>query len=142
MASSGKNASFSEINITPLTDVFLVLLVVVMIAAPVTNQQRDIAPPMMTQSVMIDDSWPVVEVNSKGEIFSNGVQVMESGLDQHLASLLPKDGAKNLVVRGDRKAQSGKVMAIMESAQRAQFESVFISGELERNPGGAPAGGE
>ena len=141
MAASGKNAIFSEINITPLTDVFLVLLVVVMIAAPVTNQQRDITMPTMTQSVVIDEKWPVIEVNNTGAIFSDGQSIVESGLVAHLTGLVPKEGRKSRVIRGDRAAQSGKVMDMMQAASEAGFEEVFISGELERKNLNSTTGG-
>ena len=139
VASSGKNATFSDINITPLTDVFLVLLVVIMIAAPVTNQQREIVAPKMTQSLMIDDRWPVLEIKSSGEFFHDGKSILENGLEAHLLSLLPPAPPKNLVIRGDKTAQSGKVMRVMEAAQNAGYENVFISGELDRESAATPS---
>lgn len=138
MAASGKNATFSEINITPLTDVFLVLLVVIMIAAPVTNQQREIVAPKMTQSVMVDEKWPVLEIKSNGEFFHDGKSIMENGLDAYLVTLLPPAPPKNLVIRGDKATQSGKVMEVMAAAGNAGFESVFISGELDRESAATP----
>ncbi len=138
MAASGKNATFSEINITPLTDVFLVLLVVIIIAAPVTNQQREIKAPTMSQSMMIDEKWPLIEIKSSGEFFSNGQPILENGMEAFLTTLLPVGEPKNLVIRGDKDAQSGKVMFVMEAAQNVGYQNVFISGELTRDPAGAP----
>lgn len=132
MAASGKNAIFAEINITPLTDVFLVLLVVIMIAAPVTNQQREIVAPKMTQSLMIDEKWPVLEIKSSGEYFHDGKAILENGLDAYLVTLLPLAPPKNLVIRGDKATRSGDVMKAMAAAGNAGFENVFISGELDR----------
>lgn len=141
MARSGKNATFSDINITPLTDVFLVLLVVIIIAAPVTNQQREIKAPVMSQSMMIDEKWPLIEIKSTGEFFSDGKPILENGLELFLTTLLPVTEPKNLVIRGDKATQSGKVMAVMEAAQNVGFQNVFISGELARDPAAAPAAG-
>lgn len=138
MAGSGKNATFSDINITPLTDVFLVLLVVIIIAAPVTNQQREIKAPTMSQSMMIDEKWPLIEIKRSGEFFSDGKSILESGLQPFLATLVPTTEPKNLVIRGDKDAESGKVMVVMEAAQNVGFQNVFISGELTRDPAGAP----
>ncbi len=140
MAASGKNATFSDINITPLTDVFLVLLVVIIIAAPVTNQQREIKAPTMTQSVMMDEKWPLIEIKSSGEFFSDGQSILENGLEAYLTTRLPATEPKNLVIRGDKAAQSGKVMLIMEAAQNVGFQNVYISGELKREPAGLPGG--
>jgi biopolymer transport protein ExbD/biopolymer transport protein TolR len=137
MASSGKNATFSDINITPLTDVFLVLLVVIIIAAPVTNQQREIKAPVMSQSMMIDEKWPLIEIKSTGEFFSDGKAILENGLEPYLTTLLPATEPKNLVIRGDKATQSGKVMLVMEAAQNVGYQNVFISGELARDPAGA-----
>lgn len=135
MARSGKNATFSDINITPLTDVFLVLLVVIIIAAPVTNQQREIKAPTMNSqpSTPIMESWPVIEIKSSGEIFSDGKPIQENELTTYLITVLPVEGSKSLVIRGDKAAQSGKVMEVMKAAGEAGFADVFISGELERN---------
>ena len=139
MARSGKNATFSDINITPLTDVFLVLLVVIIIAAPVTNQQREIKAPTMSQSMMIDEKWPLIEIKSSGEFFSDGKPILESGLEPFLTTLLPATEPKNLVIRGDKATQSGKVMLVMEAAKNVGFKNVFISGELAHDPAAAPA---
>lgn len=139
MARSGKNATFSDINITPLTDVFLVLLVVIIIAAPVTNQQREIKAPVMSQSMMIDEKWPLIEIKSTGEFFSDGKPILENGLELFLTTLLPVTEPKNLVIRGDKATQSGKVMAVMEAAKNVGFQNVFISGELANDTAGAPA---
>ena len=139
MARSGKNATFSDINITPLTDVFLVLLVVIIIAAPVTNQQREIKAPTMSQSMMIDEKWPLIEIKSTGEFFSDGKPILENGLEPFLTTLLPATEPKNLVIRGDKATPSGKVMLVMEAAQNVGYKNVFISGELAHDPAGAPA---
>lgn len=138
MAASGKNATFSDINITPLTDVFLVLLVVIIIAAPVTNQQREIKAPTMTQSVMMDEKWPLIEIKSNGEFFSDGQSILENGLETYLTTRLPATEPKNLVIRGDKAAQSGRVMLVMEAAQNVGFQNVYLSGELARQPGAVP----
>ena len=59
-------------------------------------------------------------------------------MEAHLTTLLPVGEPKNLVIRGDKDSQSGKVMFVMEAAQNVGYQNVFISGELTRDPAGAP----
>lgn len=77
----GKEALFTEINITPLTDIFLVLLIIMMVVAP-TFQSNDssINVPEINSGVSIEQKNATVSVTKDGNMFLNGTPVTEQSL--------------------------------------------------------------
>ena len=135
MAAGRRSKTFSEINITPLTDVFLVLLVVIIIAAPaLSNIQKGIATPEVHKAVTLKKTWLVAEVDKSGMVFIDGVPVPEPQMRDVFAAKLPSLEEKVLVVRGDEVAKSGVVLSVMRAAKEAGFEQGFIAGQITRLP--------
>ncbi len=124
-----KDAIVCEINITPLTDVFLVLLVIVMIVAPVlSHSQQEIKPPSITQGEGIDKEWPTVEIAKDGTPFFDGRMTSLAELPSLLSAQLIGLEERKLVVRGDVSARSQAVLEVMRIAREAGFEQAFIAG--------------
>lgn len=124
-----KDAIVCEINITPLTDVFLVLLVIVMIVAPVlSHSQQEIRPPSITQGEGIDKKWPTVEVAKDGTPFFDGRMTSLAELPSLLSAQLIGLDERKLVIRGDVSARSQAVLEVMRIAREAGFEQAFIAG--------------
>lgn len=84
----GKDALFTEINITPLTDIFLVLLIIMMVVAP-TFQSMDnsISVPEINSGVAIEQKNATVSVTKEGLMFINGRQIETSALTSELMAL-------------------------------------------------------
>ncbi|MBX2859954.1 MAG: biopolymer transporter ExbD [Vampirovibrio sp.] len=145
---------FSEINITPLTDIFLVLLIIMMIVAPMMSQMnQDIKPPTVENGEGVEQGKLTVEVTKDGQFFVEGNEVAATGLldimKTHIAENaenagstsepvelnekgLPSDiddPAKTIVIRADKTARSGAVMKIFEAARDAGFYKVTVAGE-------------
>ena len=134
-ARARRNATFSDINITPLTDVFLVLLVVIIIAAPaLSNIQKGISTPQVNKAITLKKTWLVAEVDKSGTVFIAGVPVPEAQIRDVLAAKLPLLEEKILVVRGDEVAKSGVILSVMRAAKEAGFEQGFIAGQITRLP--------
>ncbi len=128
--SKGKEALFTEINITPLTDIFLVLLIIMMVVAP-TFQSNDssITVPEINSGVSIEQKNATVSVTKEGNIFLNGTPVTEDNLASELTNLKPQLEKAELVVKADEKVKSAKIMEIMNAAQDAEYKKLIVAGE-------------
>ena len=128
--SKGKEALFTEINITPLTDIFLVLLIIMMVVAP-TFQSNDssITVPEINSGVSIEQKNATVSVTKEGSMFLNGTPVTEDSLASELTNLKPQLEKAELVVKADEKVKSAKIMEIMNAAQDAEYKKLIVAGE-------------
>ena len=86
----GKEALFTEINITPLTDIFLVLLIIMMVVAP-TFQSNDtsITVPEINSGISIEQRNATVAVTKEGKLYLNGNPTSEEKLTEELVALTP-----------------------------------------------------
>ena len=119
----------AEINITPFTDVLLVLLIIFMIlAALVTPPGFEKELPNnnnntpQTQQNKHDDIE--VDVNSKGVIFVDGRKTDEGGIYQEMAQAKAKKGNKHVSIIADAKAPYGIIIRILDAAKIAGLEDV------------------
>ena len=128
--SKGKEALFTEINITPLTDIFLVLLIIMMVVAP-TFQSNDtsIKIPEINSGITVENQNATVSVTKEGEMFLNGNPVSEENLSSELAALKDSLEKPELVVKADEMVKSAKIMEIMNAAQDAEYKKLIVAGE-------------
>lgn len=128
--SKGKEALFTEINITPLTDIFLVLLIIMMVIAP-TFQSNDssIKMPEINSGLSVEQKNATISVTKDGKFFVNGSQIQESDLYNQLMALKPSLEKKEVVVKADESVKSREIMKIMKAAQDAEFEKLVVAGE-------------
>lgn len=126
----GKEALFTEINITPLTDIFLVLLIIMMVVAP-TFQSNDtsITVPEINSGVTIEHHNATVSVTKDGEMFLNGNPITEEKLSGELIALKDSLEVPELVVKADEQVKSSKIMDIMNAAQDAEYKKLIVAGE-------------
>src|SRR5262249_53145761 len=117
----------AEINITPLTDVFLVLLVIFMVTTSVVaNQGKNIDLP----GAAISDHTPrgvTVEVTPDGEIAVNNAAVRIDDLQRVLAAALQNSREKIVVLRGDRAVLLGQAVNILDIAQQAGAQGIALA---------------
>ena len=126
----GKNAMFTEINITPLTDIFLVLLIIMMVVAP-TFQSVDnsITIPEINSGVAIEQKNATISVTQNGSMFLNDKKVNPDNLASELLALKPSLEKKEVVVKADEKVKSSEIMKIMNAAQEAEDKKLIVAGE-------------
>jgi len=154
MQVAGRNHKqvFNEINITPLTDIFLVLLIIMMVVAPMMQQLRkDIKPPTLGHGSAIEPNKLTVEVSESGTYYVQGKETAPDGLStalkeqQAILETQAKDGVKAqaaataegenaaaeklLVIRADKSTKSGQVLKVFEAARDAGFTKVTVAGE-------------
>lgn len=127
---TGKKALFTEINITPLTDIFLVLLIIMMVVAP-TFQSVDntITIPEVNSGNAIEQGKIVVSVTKDGTIYVDSKKSSIEFLVSDLEAV--KGDAENpeVVVKADEKAKSSVIMSIMDAAQDAHYKKLIVAGE-------------
>lgn len=131
IGSTGKKGKmFTEINITPLTDIFLVLLIIMMVVAP-TFQSMDnaITMPEVNSGTSVEQQKATVAVTKDGQIYLNGTRVSMENLTDSLIELKPSLEKAEVVVKADEKAKSAIILEIMNSAKNAEYKKLIVAGE-------------
>ena len=127
---SGKNAMFTEINITPLTDIFLVLLIIMMVVAPTFQSiSNNVTIPEINNGAAIEEKNATVSVTKDGKIFLNDNYVSADNLAVELEKIKPNVQKQEVVVRADEKVKSAVIMDSMNAAQEAQYKKLVLAGE-------------
>ena len=136
-------AAVSDINITPMIDIMLVLLIIFMLVTPTAQKGVDIALPKDTKA---DQPPPcagcvlVMEISDVGSISINKTPVASLGeLDQRLRDIFQARTDKTLFVKGDAKSLYGKVVQAMDIARGAGVERVGIISDVGAPPAAAPS---
>ncbi|MCR4880885.1 MAG: biopolymer transporter ExbD [bacterium] len=121
---------FNEINITPLTDIFLVLLIIMMVLAPTfSSVDQNISIPEVNSGINVENKEVVVSVTRDGALFVNESPVTGAQLEEQLKSLLSLSEDKSVVVRADENTKSSKILEIMKAAQISGYEKLTVAGE-------------
>ena len=128
----------SEINITPLADVMLVLLIIVMLIAPLLTAGVTLTLPEAsnTGDKPDNDNNTTVAVTSDGRYFVDNVQTTPQELLNSINSALDRKLERILLVKADVNAQYSSVMELMDQLQRAGIENVGLITEREVGGGG------
>jgi len=126
----GKEALFTEINITPLTDIFLVLLIIMMVVAPTfQSMDNDISIPEINSGVSIEQKNCTVSVTREGEMFVNGKKINSAVLVSELSAIKDSLEKKEVVVKADEKTKNSEILKIMDAAQESGYEKLIVAGE-------------
>ena len=135
--SSDEDSLMSEINITPLTDVFLVLLIIFMITtSAMVDAAAKVNLPKATQTVQ-ESRGLTVTVTADGRTFVNQMAVEQEQLEATLRDLLAEDPKKLVILQGDQAVMLGEAVRIMDVAKRAGATAISIAAQ-KTAPGEAP----
>jgi len=130
-----RRSVMSEINVTPMVDVMLVLLIIFMVSAPLLTVGVPIDLPQTQAKSLDQDKEPLtLSVNMKGQVF---LQNSEIPIDELVAKLKAVTEARGgleerIYVRGDRKVDYGTVMRVMGRLSAAGFRRVALVTEVEQ----------
>ena len=129
----------AEINVTPLVDVMLVLLIIFMVAAPLMTVGVPVDLPKTTAQPLNQESEPLtITVNLEGRIFLQETEVPLDGLVPRLQAIMREQpqGApeRRIFVRGDKAISYGKVMEVMGTIAGAGFTRVALLAEQPSAP--------
>ena len=121
--------SFNEINITPLTDIFLVLLIIMMVVAPLLDQQglNLTVPEVVNQEQIAKDSKIMnFSVTDDNKYIFDGQEVKAEDLE-NVVSQHAKDFPDGLLIQVDDNADHGTVVKLMDSARNVGVTSISLS---------------
>jgi biopolymer transport protein ExbD len=142
-AEESGDAVMAEINITPLTDIFLVLLIIFMITqSAIVESAAKVNLPKATMTQPQESRGTTVMVTSDMKLFVNQMPVEIGQLQATLADLISEDPKKLVILSGDQAVILGEVVHIMDIAKRAGAQSISISAmkdETAPPPGALPA---
>jgi biopolymer transport protein TolR len=125
----------SEINVTPMVDVMLVLLIIFMVSAPLLTVGVPIDLPQSQAKSLDQDQKPLtVSVNTDGKVFLQDTEVGMNDLVDKLKAVADARGGldERIYVRGDRKVNYGTVMQVMGRLSAAGFKHVALITEVEQ----------
>jgi biopolymer transport protein TolR len=133
-ADSGDDyAPLAEINVTPMVDVMLVLLIIFMVAAPLMMVGVPVELPRTAAAKVGQTRKPlIVSVDREGRIFVRDEAVADEVLLERLTALAVEDKDAVVYVRGDRAIAYGRVMEIMGRVGQAGFHKVSLIAEAPR----------
>ena len=128
----GRRRSMSEINVTPMVDVMLVLLVIFMVTAPMMQQGLDVdLPETTTQPLRVKDDPLILTVKKDGTYFLGKTEVGLAELTPKLEAIFDARGANDLYLRADKAAAYGSVVKAMAAARAAGTEQLGVVTESE-----------
>lgn len=131
----GRKGAVEEINITPLTDVFLVLLVIMMVVAPMSRRvESDVRPPEIVSGSMTSQTDTIIEIREAGQFVVNGEELTAEQLRTVLQAAMQSSPQKHAALRADRSVKSRSILDAMAIAQEAGVEKLTVIGEAGSPP--------
>ena len=122
--------TFNEINITPLTDIFLVLLIIMMVIAPLLDQQglNLTVPEMVAQEQIKDNNSKIltVTVSSSDKYYIENEEIFADDLEKKLKSVA-KDFPDGMMIESDGEASHGAVVKLMDNARNSGITSISVT---------------
>jgi len=113
-----------EINVTPLVDVVLVLLLVFMVTAPMMNRAIDVSLPVANQPQK-DESAPItVSMNASGQLFIGDKAVNAVLLEDRIRALMENRTSKVVYLRADEALRYGRIIAVIDKLKTAGVDQV------------------
>jgi biopolymer transport protein TolR len=128
-----RHGVMSEINVTPMVDVMLVLLIIFMVSAPLLTVGVPIDLPQTQAKSLDQDRTPLtISVNIQGQIFLQDTEIGVDELVPKLKAITEARGGmdERIYVRGDRKVDYGTVMKVMGRLSEAGFHRVALVTEI------------
>jgi biopolymer transport protein TolR len=121
----------TDINITPLVDVMLVLLIIFMITAPMLTVGVPVDLPKTQAAQMNDQVEPlVISINAQEQIYLQETEVSLNALVGRLQAITGQNADARIYVRGDKKLAYGKIMEIMGAVAAAGYSKVSLIAEM------------
>src|SRR3954451_25203174 len=137
MQLGGKGGLKSDINVTPLVDVMLVLLIIMMIIAPMLQKGVDVKLPTATNTADKPETQEqtVVAVSADGRMHLNQVAVQDRDMPQRLTDALDLKKERIVYLKADQDAPYGRVMAAFDALRKANVENIGLIAERKSQHG-------
>ena len=137
----GRGGLNSDINVTPLVDVMLVLLIIMMLIAPMLEEGVSVKLPIANNAVDKPSSadQTIIAIGANRAMYVNAKQVPESDLANRVRELLESKNEKVVIIKADQEVEYGAVMAAMDQLRQVGIEDIGLI--TERPPSENPLGG-
>jgi biopolymer transport protein TolR len=132
----------SDINVTPLVDVMLVLLIIMMLVAPLLQQGVAVKLPTAANTVDKPETQDqtVVAIGKNKEMYVNAKPVTEAELATRINEILENKKEKVVLIKADEEVEYGAVMAAMDALRQAGIEDIGLVTERKLKPGETAGG--
>ena len=136
---SGKFRPMAEINVTPMVDVMLVLLIIFMVTAPLLTVGIPVNLPQTKAEPLSNPDEPlVITVRENGEIYLQETPVGDDALVPRLQAITENKPDTKIFIRGDKKIDYGRVMQVMGWIKTAGFAQVALVVDMPPDQGKQP----
>jgi biopolymer transport protein ExbD len=137
----------SQINVTPLVDVMLVLLIIMMLVAPMLQKGVDVKLPLATNTAdkPESDQQTVLAVDARDKLYVNSIEVSRAELADRVKAALEEKTERVVLIKGDTDASYRAIMWAMDDLRKAGIEDIGLitDPKVETNkPGTPPVGGK
>jgi biopolymer transport protein TolR len=132
----------SDINVTPLVDVMLVLLIIMMLVAPLLQQGVAVKLPTAANTVDKPETQDqtVVAIGKNKELYVNAKPVTEAELATRINEILENKKEKVVLIKADEEVEYGAVMGAMDALRQAGIEDIGLVTERKLKPGETAGG--
>ena len=132
----------SDINVTPLVDVMLVLLIIMMLIAPLLQQGVSVKMPEANNYTDKPESQDqtVIAIDSAKNVYLNAKSIKQDDLAQKVTDLLENKKEKIVIIKADEAVDYSAVMATMDQLRKAGVEDIGLITERKKTPGGSAGG--
>ena len=139
----GAAGMIADINVTPLVDVMLVLLIIMMLIAPMLQKGVPVTLPVADNTVDKPETQDqtVVAVDSKNKFYVDGLPVERAVMADRVKMKLEDKTERIVLIKGDQDASYSAIMAAMDDLRKAGIEDIGLITERRTKPG-ATAGGK
>jgi biopolymer transport protein TolR len=134
----------ADINVTPLVDVMLVLLIIMMLIAPMLQQGVAVTLPEAGNTEPKPDTQDqtVVAVDAINHYYVNAIPVTKDDLVTRVTTALEDKKEKIVYLKGDKDAKYSAIMEAMDALRKAQIENIALITEKKNVPGQTAGGGQ
>ncbi len=133
-----KGSLKADINVTPLVDVMLVLLIIMMLIAPMLQQGVSLKLPQAANSADKPETQEqtVVAIDANKQMFLNGIKIREDDLTTQITQLMENKKEKVVLIKGDQDAPYSSIMAAMDRLRAANIENIGLITERKLSTSG------
>jgi len=133
-----KGSLKADINVTPLVDVMLVLLIIMMLIAPMLQQGVPVTLPQAANSAAKPETQEqtVVAIDANKQMYLNGIKIREEDLTTQIVQLMENMKEKVVLIKGDKDAPYASIMAAMDGLRAAGIENIGLITERKISASG------
>ncbi len=122
----------SDINVTPLVDVCLVLLIIFMVVLPTMVNGVNVSLPRTSSTASVDDRVLPVTVKEDGSVYIGPLVIRRDEVRASLQRLRATEGSRPIAVRADKRVQYGEVVTVLAECREAGWQDVTLVGMREQ----------